>query len=113
MLGDGANDSLAFDRALCRGTPAIHRGALEQKADFYYLGRGIGGIRALFEVNERRRQTQVALLAFMIAYNVIAVGLAAAGWMSPLLAAVLMPLSSLTTLTIVGLGLWRAGERKD
>jgi Cu2+-exporting ATPase len=21
MLGDGANDSLAFDRALCRGTP--------------------------------------------------------------------------------------------
>ncbi|MBP9912088.1 MAG: heavy metal translocating P-type ATPase metal-binding domain-containing protein, partial [Opitutaceae bacterium] len=40
MLGDGANDSLAFDRALCRGTPVIHRGVLEQKADFYYLGRG-------------------------------------------------------------------------
>ena len=26
MLGDGANDSLAFDRALCRGTPVVHRG---------------------------------------------------------------------------------------
>src|SRR5690606_19566089 len=32
MLGDGANDSLAFDAALCRGTPVIHRGVLEQKA---------------------------------------------------------------------------------
>jgi len=40
MLGDGANDSLAFDRALCRGTPVIHRGLLERKADFYYLGPG-------------------------------------------------------------------------
>jgi len=42
MLGDGANDSLAFDRALCRGTPVIHRGVLEGKADFYYLRRESG-----------------------------------------------------------------------
>ena len=49
MLGDGANDSLAFDRALCRGTPVIHRGILEAKADFYYLQGGIGGIRELFD----------------------------------------------------------------
>ena len=34
MLGDGAYDSLAFDRALCRGTPVIHRGILEERADF-------------------------------------------------------------------------------
>ncbi|MCU0791659.1 MAG: heavy metal translocating P-type ATPase metal-binding domain-containing protein, partial [Opitutaceae bacterium] len=46
MLGDGANDSLAFDHALCRGTPAVHRGVLATKADFYYLGRGLGGVRA-------------------------------------------------------------------
>ena len=50
MLGDGANDSLAFDAARCRGTPVIHRGVLEHKADFYYLGQGLAGLRALFEV---------------------------------------------------------------
>ncbi|HEY0943654.1 MAG TPA: heavy metal translocating P-type ATPase metal-binding domain-containing protein [Opitutaceae bacterium] len=105
MLGDGANDSLAFDRALCRGTPVVHRGMLEQKADFYYLGRGIAGIRALFEVNDARRQTQLVLLVFMIAYNLTAVGLAVSGLMSPLFAAVLMPLSSLATLAIVGIGM--------
>ncbi len=109
MLGDGANDSLAFDRALCRGTPAVHRGVLAAKADFYYLGRGIGGVRALLEVDDARRRTQAALLIFMIAYNLTAVGLAASGHMNPLFAAVLMPLSSLATLVIVWMGLRRAG----
>ncbi len=108
MLGDGANDSLAFDRALCRGTPAIHRGVLATKADFYYLGRGVGGVRALLEMNDARRRTQAALLAFMILYNLTVVGLAASGHMNPLFAAVLMPLSSLATLVIVWMGLRRA-----
>jgi len=101
MLGDGANDSLAFDRALCRGTPVIHRGVLEQKADFYYLGRGIGGVRALFEVNAIRARTQWAVLLFSVAYNLLAVGLAVAGRMNPLVAAALMPINSLLTLAIV------------
>ena len=105
MLGDGANDSLAFDRALCRGTPVIHRGLLEQKADFYYLGRGIGGIRALFEVDAVRRRTQTVILVFSVAYNLLAVGLAVAGKMNPLIAAILMPVNSLTTLAIVTSGM--------
>ena len=74
MLGDGANDSLAFDRALCRGTPVIHRGLLEKKADFYYLGRGIGGIRALFAIDAIRHRTQSVVLVFSVVYNVLAVG---------------------------------------
>lgn len=111
MLGDGANDSLAFDHALCRGTPVIHRGVLEYKADFYYLGRGIGGIRALFEVDRVRRRTQFAILVFSVVYNTLAVGLAVVGKMNPLLAAALMPTNSLLTLAIVTGGM-RAAFRK-
>jgi len=110
MLGDGANDSLAFDAARCRGTPVVHRGILATKADFYYLGQGLGGLRTLFEVNDVRRRTHRVLLTFMIAYNLTAVTLAVAGLMNPLFAAVLMPLSSLATLAIVGIGMrhaWR------
>jgi Cu2+-exporting ATPase len=107
MLGDGANDSLAFDAAFARGTPVIHRGMLEGKADFYYLGQGIGGLRRLFAVNAARRRTQTALLVFSVAYNALAVGLAVAGQMSPLLAAILMPVSSLLSLAIVGGGMRR------
>jgi Cu2+-exporting ATPase len=105
MLGDGANDSLAFESAHCRGTPVVHRGVLESKADFYYLGCGIGGIRRLFEVDRIRARTQRWILAFAIAYNLAAVGCAAAGLMSPLLAAVLMPASALISLAIVGIGM--------
>jgi len=110
MLGDGANDSLAFDQALCRGTPVIHRGLLAQKADFYYLGRGIGGIRALFEVNDARRRTHAWLLAFSISYNLLAVGLAITDHMNPLIAAILMPGSSLFSLAIVAQGMRRANR---
>jgi len=105
MLGDGANDSLAFASSHCRGTPMVHRGALESKADFYYLGRGIGGIRKLLAVDRVRAGTQRWVLGFAVAYNLIAVGLAAAGHINPLLAALLMPASALISLAIVGIGM--------
>jgi Cu2+-exporting ATPase len=107
MLGDGANDSLAFDAAFARGTPVIHRGVLAGKADFYYLGQGIGGLRRLFEVNATRARTQRWLLVFSVAYNGLAVGLAVAGHMNPLVAAILMPVSSLLSLAISGAGMRR------
>jgi Cu2+-exporting ATPase len=103
-LGDGANDSFAFDAAWCSGTPAVDRGLLEQKADFYFLGRGLGCVRTLLRMAATRRRISHAVVAFAIAYNSIAILLCLAGKMSPLLAAVLMPASSLVTLAIVFAG---------
>jgi Cu2+-exporting ATPase len=107
MLGDGANDSLAFDAAFVRGTPVVHRGVLEGKADFYYLGRGLDGLRRMFAVNETRRITQLVLIVFSVAYNCTTVTLAAFGYMNPLIAAVIMPASSLLSLLVVGVGMRR------
>ena len=113
MLGDGANDSLAFDRALCRGTPVIHRGILAGKADFYYLRRGIGGIRELFAMERTHRRVQLAIIVFSVGYNLAAAGLAMAGLVNPLVAAVLMPASSIASLAIVTLGMRRATARAE
>ena len=110
MLGDGANDSLAFDSALCRGTPVIHRGILENKADFHYLRQGIGGIRELITTGRRLRRVQTAIIVFSVAYNIVAAGFAATGHVNPLVAAVLMPASSLASLAIVTVGM-QAGRR--
>jgi Cu2+-exporting ATPase len=85
--------------------PVIHRGHLGQKSDFFYLGRGIGGLRALFAVNLVRRRSQRTILIFSITYNLLAVGLAVSGRMNPLVAAVLMPLNSLLTLALVSGGM--------
>ena len=109
MLGDGANDSLAFDRALCRGTPVIHRGVLEAKADFYYLRKGIGGVRELLDMSRTHRRVQGAIIAFSVAYNLGACGFAMAGLVNPLVAAVLMPASSLASLAIVSIGIHAGG----
>jgi P-type Cu2+ transporter len=106
MIGDGANDSLAFNVSLCTGTPAIERGLLERKADFYFLGRGLRGIRALIALAGRKQRADRAVLSFAITYNAVAVGLAIAGHMTPLIAAIIMPLSGLVTIGLV-LGVFR------
>lgn len=101
LIGDGANDSLAFNMAYCTGTPAIDRGLLEHKADFYFLGRDLAGIRRLLETAVERSRTVRSVLAFALAYNFVAIGISVAGAMSPVIAAVLMPISSLISLGIV------------
>jgi len=104
MIGDGANDSLAFDAALCRGTPSVDTGLLEHKADFYMPGNGLGGLTNLFRSAARHDFTTRAVFAFAITYNASAVAASLAGLMNPLIAAVIMPLSSLTSIGIVLLG---------
>ncbi|HVW22146.1 MAG TPA: heavy metal translocating P-type ATPase metal-binding domain-containing protein [Opitutaceae bacterium] len=113
MLGDGANDTLAFREALCRGTPVVHRGILEAQADFYYLRRGIGGVRDLLAVGRAHARTQRMVVGYSLAYNLAAVGVAAAGRIGPLAAAILMPASSLLSLAIVTFGLRSANVTAD
>jgi Cu2+-exporting ATPase len=99
-FGDGANDSLAFDAAACRGTPVVDRSLLEAKADFYFLGRGLGFLAELFGVAGRRAAAVKAVAALAVAYNLAAATACLAGQMSPLLAAILMPLSSVATIAL-------------
>lgn len=104
MIGDGANDSLAFDAALCRGTPSVDTGLLEHKADFYMPGSGLRGITALLRASVRHDRTTRAVFAFAITYNALAVTASLAGFMNPLVAAIIMPLSSLASIGIVLFG---------
>jgi len=104
MIGDGANDSLAFDAALCRGTPSVDAGLLEHKADFYMLGTSLAGLGALFSAAKTHLFTSRAVFAFAITYNAIAVAASLGGSMNPLVAAVIMPLSSLASILIVYAG---------
>ncbi len=102
MVGDGANDSLAFDAAHCRGTPAVDKGLLEQRSEFYLLGKNIQGIRKLLLLEKSRATLVRRVLTFTITYNLVAIGVCLFGWMNPLVAAIIMPVSS-----IVSLGLCR------
>ncbi|MFT5355303.1 MAG: Cu2+-exporting ATPase, partial [Polyangiales bacterium] len=103
MVGDGLNDHLALLEARCAGTPAIDRPFVANRCDFYLSASGIAPIRRAFEVATWLRHTQRRLLWIALVYNAVAVALALSGHMSPWLAAVLMPTSSLVTLAFVGL----------
>jgi Cu2+-exporting ATPase len=105
MIGDGANDSLAFDAAICRGTPVVDKSILEASADFFFFGRSLQCLPLLFQVARQRRRTVILIFTAAVAYNLAAVGLSLAGMMHPLLAAIIMPLSSIATLAIAWLGL--------
>lgn len=103
MVGDGLNDHLALLEARCAGTPAVDRPFVANRCDFYLSASGIAPIRRAFEVATWLRRTQRQLLWIAVVYNAGAIALAFSGHMSPWLAAVLMPTSSLVTLAFVGL----------
>jgi len=100
FIGDGGNDSLAFRAAEACGSPATGIRALEDQADFVFTGRGFHAIGLLHDTAHRRRLFVGTIFTAAITYNLIAVGLCLAGMMNPLLAAVLMPLSSIATTVI-------------
>lgn len=113
FLGDGVNDSLAFERALCAGTPAVNRPVIPGKADFFLLGEGIGGIRKAIGLARHLRLVVRRNLAVALAYNVLTVAMSLAGWMTPLRAAVVMPISSLSVILVTIASLQAAKRRAE
>ncbi len=103
-LGDGANDSLAFDAAFVTGTPVVDRSLLESKADFYALGSGLAYLGEAFAAADARARGVRRAFAFALSYNLAVVALSATAHMNPLLAAVLMPLSSVVSILLVASG---------
>lgn len=107
FVGDGINDALASEAATCAGTPAIDRPFMAAKSDFYVVTPGLRPVRLALIVARRLARVVRTTLGIAIAYNVVTVGLALAGRMSPLACAILMPLSSLSTVLAVTVSLGR------
>ncbi len=109
MVGDGLNDSLGFEAALCTATPAVDRPVLPGKADFYFLGDGISAIRRALGAARRLREVVRDNLIIAVIYNLSVVGLCFMGLVTPVVAAILMPVSSVG---IVSLTAWRLTGRR-
>ncbi len=103
FIGDGVNDA----RAMQQATVSIAmRGGIEAAlavADVYVPSGDLRQVHQTILGAERVMRTVRTCLRFAFAYNLIGGTLACTGFMSPLVAALLMPLSSLTVVSLATL----------
>jgi Cu2+-exporting ATPase len=99
MVGDGVNDAAAMSAATV--SIAVHGGAEASLAAADVFTTEAGVAKVLEAVTGARRTLAVIRrgMLFSLAYNLVGVALCMAGRISPLAAALLMPLSSLTVVS--------------
>jgi len=100
MIGDGINDSLAFDSATIGLAVIEETGSFFPSCDGIIKGEDLNKLPSIVRLAKYSKNVLIACFSFSIIYNLIGLYFAVTHQLTPLFAAILMPLSSVS---VVGL----------
>lgn len=109
MVGDGINDAAALAAASVSLSPISAADISKAQADAVFLGDSLRSVASVIETSRRAKSLMHQNLWLAVIYNALAVPLAIAGLVTPLIAAAAMSGSSV----IVTLNALRLALRKD
>ncbi|HWT09603.1 MAG TPA: heavy metal translocating P-type ATPase [Roseomonas sp.] len=95
MVGDGINDAAALAAAHVSASPAGATDLAQTASDLVLQREGLSALPAAIRIARRAQAIARQNIGFSLAYNVLAVPMAAFGLVTPLIAAVVMASSSL------------------
>jgi len=95
MVGDGLNDAPALAAAHASLSPSSAADVSQTASDAVFQGEALGPVIELLQVAGASQAMAVGNFGIAIAYNIVSVPLAMAGYVTPLIAALAMSLSSI------------------
>ena len=98
FVGDGLNDSLAMSKASVAISAYTSVDASYKTSDVHLLKHGVSDVVDLINISNKTIDVIKINLSASLVYNVIFGGLALTGFINPLVAAFLMPISSFSVI---------------